>query len=118
LVLDVNQDGFASDEGVYRTGKYTGAIQDDPGAIKEGWRVEGYIWTEGKWVVGRYTKLFPPAGAKDGGDRPLPREVPVCIVLGFGYDEGLRKDEGSKPGAVVLPRRVGARVIFGEWTQP
>ena len=120
FVLDVNQPGGASDEGVYRTGKYTGAIKDYPGAIviKEGWRVEGYVWTEGEWVVGRYTKLFPPAGAKDARDRPLPREVPVCIVLGFGNEEGLEKYEGSKPGAVVLARRAGARFIFGEWTQP
>jgi serine/threonine-protein kinase len=118
LVLDVNQPGHASDEGVYRTGKYMGAMQEDAGLIKEGWRVEGYIWTEGEWVVGRYTKLFPPAGAKDEGDRPLPREVPVCLVLGFGREDGLRKDKGSKPGAVVLARAVGARFIFGEWTQP
>jgi len=121
LVLDVNQPGWNSENGVYRTGKYTGEISKNIEGRTKGWRVEGYFWTEGKTVVGRYTKLFPPAGARDRGDRPLPREVPVCFILG-GYggraEYGLEKREGSKPGAVVLGRTEVVRTTFGKWTQP
>ncbi|WP_267146675.1 serine/threonine protein kinase [Pyxidicoccus xibeiensis] len=116
LVLDENQPGGTNTAGVFRTGKYTGQFASKWGAFQKGWRVEGYLWTEGETVVGRYTRVFPPAGARDAGDRPLPGEIPVCIVL--GNNGGLEKGEGSKPGAVVLSRMEIVRFIYGEWTQP
>jgi len=119
LVLDANQPGGNNTFGVYRTGKYIGAIQTDEVILKKGWRVEGYLWTEGKYVVGRYTKVFPAPGAIDAAGDPLPREVPVCIVLGNHRDFiGLEKERGSKPGAVVLRHASSARWIYWEWTQP
>ena len=118
LMLDVNQPGGSDQVGVYRTGKYTGEMGQELGAMLEGWRLEGQIWTEGKTVVGRFTKVFPPAGAKDIDGNPAPREVPVCIILGNPGHHGYPKDPGSKPGAVILPRAVAARFIWGEWTQP
>ncbi|WP_163998269.1 hypothetical protein [Pyxidicoccus caerfyrddinensis] len=119
LTLDVmNQPGGSSQLGVYRTGKYVGAFNGEKLAIHRGWRFEGQIWTEGKKVVGRFTKMFPPAGAADFWGDPLPPEVPVCIVLGHERDNGIEKDEGSKPGAVILSRAVTARFIKGEWPQP
>lgn len=117
LTLDVvNQPGDGGDVGVYRTGKYTGAFADDRITIKNGWRFEGYIWTEGKTVVGRFTKMVVPPGSIDAGLNPLPAEFPVCVVL--GHNGGLKPLEGSKPGAVLLPRTDTARFIYGEWTQP
>ncbi|MCP3142648.1 serine/threonine protein kinase [Pyxidicoccus xibeiensis] len=118
LTLDVvTQPGGSSDRGVYRTGKYIGAVNTHRGGwVKRGWRVEGYIWTEGKTVVGRFTKMFPTAGALDAAGDPLPPEIPVCIVL--GRNGGLEPLEGSKPGAVVLPRSDTGRFILHEWTQP
>ncbi len=116
LTLDVNQPGPQSARGVYRTGKYMGEVRNDFGRVlKEGWRVEGYVWTEGERIVMRFTRLFVPPGAKDANGDPMPREVPVCIQLGrYGWEPL----EGSKPGAVVLPRSINGRFIFGEWTQP
>jgi serine/threonine protein kinase len=116
LVLDVNQPGYADTFGVYRTGKYIGEISRSESILKEGWRVEGYLWTEGKYVVGRFTKLFPSAGAKDAAGDLLPREIPVCMVL--GNNGGVEKQEGSKAGAAILRHRVIARWIHGEWPQP
>ncbi|MBZ4414993.1 serine/threonine-protein kinase [Myxococcus sp. RHSTA-1-4] len=118
LAPDVNQPGTSSGRGVYRTGRYVGRFMEDVGDFKEGWQVEGYIWTEGERVVGRYTTVFPPDGARAGTGDLLPREVPVCIVPGNRYDYGWEKSEGSKPGAVVLRTTDAARFIWDEWPQP
>ena len=116
LMLDVNQPGRNDQQAVFRDGRYTGYFSEDVGAFKKGWRVEGQIWTGGKTVVGRYTRVFPPAGATDYSGAPVPREIPVCIVL--GSNGGLEKEAGSKPGAAVIRRNEGARFIKGRWTQP
>jgi serine/threonine protein kinase len=120
LVLDENQPGDNSNQGVFHDGRYTGRFDETIGGFKEGWRVEGQVWTgRGKYVVGRYTRVLPPPGATDDNGDPLPSEIPVCIILGGGEPAvGLEKEAGSKPGAAVIRRSEGVRFIKEEWTQP
>ena len=71
------------------------------GRLPEGTLLYGRLWTGGKHVVGRYTRAETPDG----------RTYPVCFVLGNPEDEGWLKEEGSKPGAAILPRSLGLTVV-------
>jgi serine/threonine-protein kinase len=78
----------------------TGVVQvSDVDGLPEGTLLSGYLWTSGEVAVGRYTEAQLPDG----------RTVPVCVVLGKrGYFE---KEEGSKPGAVRLPKTFPAYAV-------
>ena len=100
LILDRRQPGSMADRGIYSDGPVTGVVQvSNVRGLPEETLLSGYLWTSGEVVVGRYTEAQLPDG----------RTVPVCIVVGRrGYVE---KEEGSKPGAVRLPRTFPAYAV-------
>ncbi|QRN97540.1 serine/threonine protein kinase [Archangium violaceum] len=104
VVIDIHQPGpiFNSGHGTYGDGPLLSRVLyskfSDP-VIPEGTLLYGHLWTTGfqddfgsPAVYGRYTQALLPDG----------RKFPVCFVLSLRgtWPWG----EGSKPGAVVLPR--------------
>ena len=61
----------------------------------KGTTLEGHLWTSGDQVYGRYLWANVPGKGR----------VPICVELGQWGDVGIRKEPGSKPGAVIVPRR-------------
>jgi serine/threonine-protein kinase len=103
-VVDINQPGDFSEEGVYQDGPIIGRVTRGEGNLLEGTLLHGRLWTgpgiydrearvEREAVLGRYTQAVLPDG----------RKYPVCIVLG-GKDGRVPKGAGSEPGAARLGR--------------
>jgi eukaryotic-like serine/threonine-protein kinase len=111
-ILDINQPGSSQEDGLYRDGPIVGRVVQysytDPN-LPSGTLLYGQLWTgpgiedrDGtESVIGRYTRALLPDG----------RMVPVCIVLG-GPDGRWRREPGSTPGTVVLPREVALAAIW------
>jgi serine/threonine-protein kinase len=106
VVVDINQPGDMSEEGVYQDGPVIGRLTVGDGSLPKGTLLHGHLWTgphiydletnvEREAVLGRFTLAVLPDG----------RKYPVCIVLG-GQDGRVPKGAGSKPGAVRLPREL------------
>ena len=111
-VVDLNQPGDLSEEGVYQDGPLMSRVNRGAGNLSEGTLLLGYLWTgpgiydreasmEREAVLGRYTEAVLPDG----------RKYPVCIVLG-GQDGRVPKGAGSKPGAVLLPRALPVSPVW------
>jgi hypothetical protein len=105
VIVDINQPGEESQEGIYRPGPIVSKVMKYPGRgpLPEGTLLYGKLWTEGLTkeghdaVYGRYTEIL----LLDG------RRLPVCFVL--GDLSGLSaKEEGSKPGEPRLRRAMSA----------
>ena len=103
-IVDINQPGDFSEVGTYQDGPVIGRLVEGAGGLPEGTLLHGRLWTgpgiyemEGEKkhpaVLGRYTLAVLPDGQKH----------PVCLVLG-GEDGRVPTGEGSKPGAVRMPR--------------
>jgi serine/threonine protein kinase len=102
VVIDINQPGETTEEGVYRPGpivsKVVGATRKGA-QLPEGTLFYGQLWMDGitkyggEAVYARYTEALLPDG----------RRMPVCAIL--GDQTGItNKLEGSKPGEARLPR--------------
>jgi len=102
VVLDINQPGEQTQEGIYRTGPIISRVVKDSvsaPSLPVGTLLYGQLWTEGLTrrgrdaVYGRYTEALLPDG----------RRVPICFAL---WDEAgiFPKEPGSKPGEARLPR--------------
>jgi serine/threonine-protein kinase len=111
-VVDINQPGDFSEEGVYQDGPVIGRLVEGAGSLPEGTLLHGHLWTgpgiydletneKREAVLGRFTLAVLPDGQKR----------PVCIVLG-GQDGRVPKGEGSKPGAVRLPRELPVSAVW------
>ncbi|WP_257457850.1 serine/threonine protein kinase [Archangium lipolyticum] len=112
VIIDIHQPGpiVGSGHGTYRDGPLLGRVirdrYSDP-EIPEGTLLYGYLWTTGfvddydgsTAVYGRYTQALLPDG----------RKFPVCFVLSR---KGIWPwGEGSKPGAIILPRVLGINAV-------
>ncbi|KFE64399.1 serine/threonine protein kinase [Hyalangium minutum] len=106
VVIDINQPGWASQQGVYRPGPIVSKVVKgvfDSNPLPEGTLLYGQLWTEGLTkegepaVMGRYTEVLLPDGVR----------FPVCFVLADPHT-GLFKTFESKPGEVILPRESSA----------
>ena len=111
VVLDVNQPAPESRSdrgptffGVYKDGPITGAMRDGWRRAPKGMTLEGHLWTSGDQVYGRYLWANVPGKGR----------VPICVELGGWGGVGIRKEPGSKPGAVIVPR-VGGGFPTREW---
>ncbi len=111
-VVDINQPGDMSEEGVYTDGPVIGRLTVGDGNMPEGTLLHGRLWTgpgiydletnvERAAVMGHYTLAVLPDG----------RKLPVCIVLG-NPDGRVPKREGSKEGAAVLNREVPVSAVW------
>ncbi|HZH17447.1 MAG TPA: serine/threonine protein kinase, partial [Archangium sp.] len=111
-VVDINQPGDMSEEGVYTDGPVIGRLTVGDGNMPEGTLLHGRLWTgpgiydletnvERAAVMGHYTLAVLPDG----------RKIPVCIVLG-NPDGRVPKREGSKEGAAVLNREVPVSAVW------
>jgi serine/threonine-protein kinase len=111
-IIDINQPGKPSEEGVYRDGPIISRITRGDGNLPVGTLLHGQLWTgpgiDELWenerlpaVMGRYTQAVLPDG----------RKYPVCIVLG-DVDGRIAMEEGSKPGAFILGRNVPVSVVW------
>ncbi|MFY0572811.1 serine/threonine protein kinase [Archangium lansingense] len=111
-IVDINQPGDFSDVGTYQEGPVIGRLVEGAGGMPEGTILHGHLWTgpgiyemEGEEkspaVLGRYTLAVLPDGQKH----------PVCLVLG-GDDGRVPTGEGSKPGAVRLPRELPVSAVW------
>jgi serine/threonine-protein kinase len=111
-VVDINQPGDMSEEGVYADGPVIGRLTVGDGNMPEGTLLHGRLWTgpgiydletnvERAAVMGHYTLAVLPDG----------RKLPVCIVLG-NPDGRVPKREGSKEGAAVLNREVPVSAVW------
>ncbi|MCY1078278.1 hypothetical protein [Archangium lansingense] len=110
-IVDVNQPGDPTEEGIYRDGPIVSRVVQREGTSPQlpgGTLLYGKLWTGPgiqNWngmeaVLGRYTEALLPDG----------RKLPVCIVLG-GYEGRWRKLPGSKPGAVRLFRELPVAAV-------
>jgi serine/threonine protein kinase len=111
-ILDINQPGDMSDEGVYQDGPVISRISRTDGSLPEGTLLHGHFWTgpgiyeimgEEKVpaIMGRYTQAVLPDG----------RKYPVCIVLG-DRDGRVPMMEGSKPGAALMNRVLPVSAVW------
>jgi serine/threonine-protein kinase len=112
-IVDINQPGKFIDVGVYQDGPIIGRIVEGNGDLSEGTLLHGRLWTgpgiyynlggdmKEPAVTGRYTLAVLPDG----------RKYPVCIVLGNPGDGRVPKLEGSKPGAIILPRNLPVSAV-------
>lgn len=99
MYLDVNQPGRSAQIATVRDGPIVGLTTDDFRGLPKGTLIYGRLWTGGEKVIARYTRV----------KLPDERSYPVCFTL--GNEDGWSKAPGSKPGAVLLPRTVGFRVV-------
>ena len=76
---------------VWKDGPVTGALIEAERKAPAGTRLDGHLWTTGDRIYGRYLRAHLPGG----------RTVPICVELITGGGLGIRKQEGSKPGAPV-----------------
>ncbi|XHF23556.1 serine/threonine protein kinase [Corallococcus exercitus] len=100
IYTDIRQPGDEPKELIVHDGPIVSLVknQRDYG-LPEGTRLYGRLWTGDGRVTGRYTKAELPDG----------RVYPVCIV--YGNRDGFQWNEGSKPGAVRMPRFAGYTVV-------
>jgi serine/threonine-protein kinase len=113
VTVDISQPGTQLQDGTYRDGPITSRVVRDvvtKHPLPEGTLLYGQLWTgpgilkSGKEAaMGRYTEAVLPDG----------RRFPVCFVLGDGTGR-TTWSEGSKPGAVKLPRTWVAMPV-DEW---
>lgn len=68
------------------------------GRLPEGTLLYGRLWTQGEFVIGRYTRVKTPDGS----------EYPVCLVMADGKKP---KAEGSRPGYTLLGPTTGVTVV-------
>jgi serine/threonine-protein kinase len=109
IVIDVTKGGIprplTKDEDaltVFKDGPVTGALSEAEGKAPAGTRLEGHLWTTGERIYGRYRRAFLPDG----------RTVPICVELGNHHAVvGLRKMEGSKPGAAVYSKEANGLAV-------
>ena len=101
VVLDINQPGDQSQDGIYRQGSIVSKVVESEfnGSLPEGTLLYGQLWTEGIRKEGkdaalvRWTEALLPDG----------RRFPVCFA--FNDRTGrMQSDPGDKPGEVRLPR--------------
>lgn len=111
-IVDINQPGDFSEVGTYQEGPVIGRLVEGAGGLPEGTILHGHLWTgpgiyevQGEEkvpaVLGRYTLAVLPDGQKH----------PVCLVLG-GEDGRVPTGEGSKLGAVRLPRELPVSAVW------
>jgi hypothetical protein len=81
--------------GVYKDGPITGVLVEEADRAPKGTKLEGHLWTSGELIFGRYVWAVVPGQGR----------IPVCLELGGWGDFGIPKEEGSKPGAVIAPKR-------------
>jgi serine/threonine-protein kinase len=114
VVIDVNQQPPPLEEskkaigpsfyGVYKAGPVTGELSNTWHRAPKGTKLTGHLWTHGDRLYGRY--LWAHVPGKD--------KIPICLELGSFGEIGIQKEDGSKPGAFVVPRE-GPAFATREW---
>ncbi|KFE60926.1 serine/threonine protein kinase [Hyalangium minutum] len=84
-----------------KDGPVTGSLVFPFGKAPEDMRLDGHLWTTGDRVYGHYVRAHLPDGST----------VPVCIELRSGFEVGLEKNPGSKPGHAIIDKVVDARAV-------
>jgi serine/threonine-protein kinase len=112
VMVDINQPGYLSELGVYQEGPIISRLVAEGGNLPDGSLLHGHLWTGpgiheirgGKKVpavMGRYTLAVLPDG----------RKYRVCLVLG-DEDGRVPLAEGSKPGALRLPKQLPVSSVW------
>ncbi|RKH02778.1 serine/threonine protein kinase [Corallococcus carmarthensis] len=99
VYTDITRPGRGSEELIVHDGPIVSLVIEQYGDLPVGTRLYGRLWTGEGRVTGRYTKAELPDG----------RIYPVCFV--YGNFDGLEWNEGSKPGAVRMPRTFAYTVV-------
>ncbi len=103
--LDINQQGYLSDYGVYREGPIVSVVtEEDLSAMKMfpvGTKFHGYMWTGGKRVHVHWKMAELPDG----------RQEPICIVLGVDEKRGYAKTPGPHPGTIIASKQIAFTVV-------
>ncbi|WP_158616606.1 serine/threonine-protein kinase [Corallococcus sp. CA054B] len=99
VYTDITQPGLGSEKLIVHDGPIVSLVIQQYGHLPEGTRLYGRLWTGEGRVTGRYTKAELPDGSIH----------PVCFV--YGNHDGGEWDEGSKPGAVRMPRTFAYTVV-------
>ncbi|MHA7634504.1 hypothetical protein [Corallococcus sp. M7] len=99
VYTDITQPGLNSEELIVHDGPIVSLVIEQYGDLPKGTRLYGRLWTGGGRVTGRYTKAELPDGSIH----------PVCFV--YGNHDGGEWLEGSKPGAVRMPRTFAYTVV-------
>jgi serine/threonine-protein kinase len=111
-IVDINQPGDTSRQGIYQDGPVIGRITEGDGNLPPGTLLHGRLWTgpgiydrDGldapEAVMGRYSEAVLPDG----------RKYPVCLVIG-NPDGRVPKAEGSTPQEVRLPRELPVSAVW------
>jgi serine/threonine-protein kinase len=95
FIVDVKQSGGSPEDGnaVFTDGPVQGAMGQKQGEAPEGMLLDGHLWTSGDRIYGRYFQAHVPGKGT----------LPVCVEIYSVPHLGIKKGEGSKPGAVVGP---------------
>ncbi|RYZ15823.1 MAG: serine/threonine protein kinase, partial [Myxococcaceae bacterium] len=101
--VDARQTGDGADDlGVYGEGSVTGEVYEDNPGLPKGTLLYGYLWTANKdELLARYTEARLPNGQR----------VPVCIELGNQDGPGWPTEPESKPGEIVIRRRLSGLAV-------
>ena len=114
VTIDVNQKPPPLEEstkaigpsfyGVYKAGPITGELTEARNKAPKGTKLTGHLWLHGDRLYGRY--LWAHVSGKG--------KIPICLELGSSGEIGIQKEDGSKPGAFVVPRE-GPGFATREW---
>ncbi|WP_158617714.1 serine/threonine-protein kinase [Corallococcus sp. CA049B] len=99
IYTDITQPGRGSEDAIVHDGPIVSLVIAQYGDLPKGTRLHGRLWTGEGRVTGRYTKAELPDGSIH----------PVCFV--YANLDGSEWNEGSKPGAVRMPRTFGYTVV-------
>lgn len=99
IYTDITQPGRGYEDVIVHDGPIVSLVIEQYGDLPKGTRLFGRLWTGEGRVTGRYTKAELPDGSI----------YPVCFV--YGNYNGGEWNEGSKPGAVRMPRTWAYTVV-------
>nr|WP_255651776.1 serine/threonine-protein kinase [Corallococcus sp. AS-1-12] len=99
IYTDIRQPGMGSEDAIVHDGPIVSLVIEQYGDLPKGTRLYGRLWTGEGRVTGRYTQAELPDGSIH----------PVCFV--YGNFDGGEWNEGSKPGAVRVPRTFAYTVV-------
>lgn len=99
IYTDIEQPGPKSEQLIVHDGPIVSLVFEQDGDLPVGTRLYGRLWTGDGRVTGRYTKAELPDG----------RIYPVCLV--YGNRDGFEWLDGSKTGAVRMPRLSAYTVV-------
>ena len=99
VYTDITQPGTVGEDVIVHDGPIVSLVIEQYGDLPKGTRLYGRLWTGEGRVTGRYTKAELPDGSI----------YPVCFV--YGNHDGGEWKEGSKPGAVRMPRTWAYTVV-------